>query len=175
MRLLLLTGQRRAKVATMRWEDLANSVWTIPAEAREKTNAGSLKLPQLALDIIDSITPMSGNPHIFAGRGKAAVAGFSPLKVELDKKMTQANGGKAVERWTLHDLRRTAKSLMSRAGVLPHVSERVLGHAIQGVEGVYERHDWTAEKEKALKMLAGLVALVLKPPKGNVAVLERAA
>ena len=35
--------------------------------------------------------------------------------------------------WTLHDLRRTAKTLMVRAGVRPDISERVLGHVIGGV------------------------------------------
>ena len=39
-RLLLLTGQRREKVAAMRWEDIKDGVWTIPSEAREKGTAG---------------------------------------------------------------------------------------------------------------------------------------
>ena len=59
--------------------------------------------------------------------------------------------------WTIHDLRRTAKSLMQRAGVLPHISERVLGHAIQGVEGTYDRHSYVTEKAHALKALASLI------------------
>ena len=64
--------------------------------------------------------------------------------------------------WTLHDLRRTARSLMSRAGVQPHISERVLGHAIEGVEGIYDRHAYTAEKAQALTTLAGLIENILR-------------
>ena len=47
--------------------------------------------------------------------------------------------------WTFHDLRRTAKTLMARAGVRPDISERVLGHVIAGVEGIYDRHSYADE------------------------------
>ena len=52
---------------------------------------------------------------------------------------------------------------MAKAGVLPHISERVLGHAIGGVEGTYDRHEYATEKAHALKALAGLVANILAP------------
>jgi hypothetical protein len=51
---------------------------------------------------------------------------------------------KHMKRWVLHDLRRTARSLMSRAGVQRDISERVMGHAIVGVEGVYDQYPYTA-------------------------------
>ena len=70
--------------------------------------------------------------------------------------------------WRLHDLRRTARSLMSRAGVLPHVAEQVLGHAIPGVQGVYDRHQYTQEKAHALKALAGLIENILAPQDAKV-------
>src|SRR4029434_7666519 len=54
VRLLLLTGQRRDKVASMRWEDIENGIWTIPAEKRDKGNANVLKLPDVARDIIEA-------------------------------------------------------------------------------------------------------------------------
>jgi hypothetical protein len=48
------------------------------------------------------------------------------------------------------------------------VSERVLGHAIPGVEGVYDRHSYDAEKAHALTKLAALVETIINPPTGNV-------
>jgi len=62
-----------------------------------------------------------------------------------------------MERWTLHDLRRTARSLMSRAGVSSEHAERVMGHAIGGVEGVYDRYRYADEKAEALQKLANLI------------------
>ena len=70
--------------------------------------------------------------------------------------------------WTLHDLRRTARSLMSCAGVRPDIAERVLGHAIKGVEGIYDRHSYREEKAHALKALAGLIEKIVNPPATNV-------
>jgi integrase len=181
VKVLLLTGQRREKVATMRWSDLVDGEWRIATEAGEKPNAGSLKLPQAVLDIIPSRPRAVGNPYVFFGapRGRRrgsqkrseppAFNSFSQQKAELDKKLP-----KGTPHWTLHDLRRTARSLMARAGVRPDIAERVLGHAIPGVEGVYDRHTYSAEKADALSKLDALVGKILNPPEGNVVALRPA-
>ena len=75
--------------------------------------------------------------------------------------------------WVIHDLRRTARSLMARAGVRPDVAERVMGHAIQGVEGVYDRHHYREEKATALRKLASLIERIVNPVE-NVVALESA-
>jgi len=64
----------------------------------------------------------------------------------------------------LHDLRRTGKTIMVRAGVRPDVSERVLGHVISGVEGTYDRHSYADEKRDALEKLAATIERILNPP-----------
>lgn len=168
VKVALLTGQRRAKVAAMQWADIQDGVWTIPAEAREKVNAGALKLPKLALDIIEAQPKAKENPFVFAGRGKKAFNSFSDGKEDLHAKAPLAP-------WVIHDLRRTAKSLMARAGVRPDISERALGHVIAGMAGVYDRHAYFDEKAEALDALAGLVERILNPPAGNVVQLAEAA
>ena len=73
-----------------------------------------------------------------------------------------------IKPWTIHDLRRTAKTLMARARVRPDISERVLGHVIAGVEGTYDRHSYADEKRDALEKLAGVVKIILaSDPKVN--------
>ena len=54
----------------------------------------------------------------------------------------------------------------------PDIAERVLGHAIRGVEGVYDRHEYRDEKADALTKLAALVERILNPPAGNVVALH---
>jgi integrase len=84
---------------------------------------------------------------------------------------TQGKKGAKVEplpNWTLHDLRRTAKTLMVRAGVRPDISERVLGHVITGVEGTYDRHSYADEKRDALEKLAAMIERILNPLPLNV-------
>ena len=57
---------------------------------------------------------------------------------------------------------------MSRAGIRPDIAERVLGHVISGVEGVYDRHAYFEEKADALAKLAALIEIILNPPADNV-------
>ncbi len=70
--------------------------------------------------------------------------------------------------WTLHDLRRTARSLMSRAGVPSDHAERCLGHVIGGVRGVYDKYEYLPEKRRAFEALAALIERIVNPPAGNV-------
>jgi len=149
IKLCMLTGQRRQKVASMRWADVKDGVWSIPTEAREKNNAGELKLPPQALEIIERQPRL--NLFVFAGRGDSHFKAW--------KHRDSLNGG-----WHLHDLRRTARSLISRAGVRPDIAERVLGHAIKGVEATYDRYSYFEEKAHALAALASLIENVLQPP-----------
>ncbi len=83
-------------------------------------------------------------------RRAAAERGDNPEKVVRD-------------RWTIHDLRRTARSLMTRAGVSPDHAERALGHVIGGVRGVYDRHAYFEEKREAFEALAAQIERILSP------------
>jgi integrase len=169
IKLLLLTGQRLSKVASMRWQDIDGAVWTIPAEDREKGNAGKLVLPDLAVEIINAQPQFVSNPYVLVGRGGSHIGGLGRRKTRLDAKL------EGIAHWTLHDLRRTARSLMSRAGVRPDIAERVLGHIIKGVEGVYDRHSYSEEKAHALRALASLIDNIINPRAGNVVSLPSSA
>jgi hypothetical protein len=65
LKLLLLRAQRKDKVATMRWDNVRDGVWTIPTAKREKSNAK----PPAVLDIINGQPRIPGNPYVFACRG----------------------------------------------------------------------------------------------------------
>jgi integrase len=158
VRISLLTAQRRSKVVGLRWADVdVDGVWNIPSAEREKGNAGRLQLPQIARDIIEAQPKLAGSPFIFA---------VHPLSLgRAKRKLDQASG---VTGWVLHDLRRTARSLMSRAGVQSEIAERVLGHVVGGVRGIYDRHEYFEEKGHALRQLAALIERIVNPPIDNV-------
>jgi integrase len=137
-------------------------VWSIVSEEREKGNAGKLHLPKLAQDIIAQQPRIHGNPFIFPARGVRSFSSWGWWKAELDKTLP------GMKPWRIHDLRRTARSLMSRADVRPDIAERVMGHAIAGIEGIYDRFEYFAEKGDALNRLAALIQSIVNPPTGNV-------
>jgi integrase len=160
VRLALLTASRRDKLGSMKWADVSeDGVWSIPAaSSREKGTAGELKLPPPAIEIIHAQPKLGDNPFVFAGRDNSHFSGYSKCKTAFDAKLPADMPG-----WTLHDLRRTARSLMSRAGVRPDIAERVLGHKQQGVQGTYDRHGYHDEKADALAKLAALIDGIVHP------------
>jgi integrase len=170
VRLLLLTGQRRDKVFSMKWADISiGGTWTIATAEREKGNPGVLDLPAAALDIIRNQPRIGNNPYVFsAARGHGHMRGYSKFKRAFDAKLPAE-----LPQYGLHDLRRSCRSLLARAGIRPDVAERVMGHAIAGVEGVYDRHSYRDEKADALRRLAGLIQQIIGPQQDNVVAMKR--
>ena len=163
VKFLLLTGQRLRMASNLPWSEIDGDEWTVPP-ARNKT--GLDHLVPLTATTVALIGP-KGRGYVFSSDGgKTAFSGFSKSKQALDRKLAairKAAGRKPVERWTFHDLRRSARSLMSRAGVSSDHAERVLGHVIPGVRGVYDRHEYAAEKRAALEKLDVQVGRILRP------------
>jgi integrase len=158
VKMLLLTAQRRDKVASMKWDDVSvDGTWSVKnGVKREKGTGGELVLPPMALDIIRNRPRLASNEYVFPGPGTLHFKSYDRQKRRLDK----ATG--PLPHWQLHDLRRTARSLLSRIGIRQEVSENLLGHVQPGIIGVYDQHQYVAEKGQALKMLAGLIDTILR-------------
>jgi integrase len=164
VRALLLTAQRRDEVARMRWEEIEADTWIIPAE-RYKTNVPNAVPLTAAVRALLGTAGKKGFVFSTTG-GKNPFSGYSKAKRVLDEAVSELRkkeGRKPMPHWVLHDLRRTARSLMSRSGVPGDIGERVLGHVISGVRGVYDRHSYEAEKRDALARLAALLERILNP------------
>ena len=177
LKTLLLTAQRRDEVANMSWTEIAaDGIWTIPAERYKTKRSNHVPLSTAARRVIEAQPHMDGCDYVFPSRTNTPFSGFGKSKAAFDKALQQAlqkhmRAGETAEplpNWTLHDLRRTAKTLMARAGVRPDISERVLGHVIAGVEGTYDRHSYADEKRDALEKLATIIERILYPLPTNV-------
>jgi integrase len=178
---LLLTAQRRDEVAHMSRKEIgSDGIWTIPAERYKSKCPNFVPLSKAALAVIAAQPKHDDCDYVFPSRSRTPYSGFSKSKAKLDKAVfavmkKQAKKGVKVEsipNWTLHDMRRTAKTLMGRAGVRPDISERVLGHVIAGVEGTYDRHSYADEKRDALERLAAMIERILTPIPSNAEALD---
>jgi integrase len=164
IRFLLLTATRRTEVAEMTCSEIQGSIWVIPA-ARYKTGAEvALPLSAAAMQVLAEVPKIQGCDYLFSTDGRRPISGFSTFKLRFDLEC-------GVRAWRLHDLRRTARSLLSRAGVDPDLAERCLGHAITGVRGVYDRHRYLEEMRHAFEKLAAQIDRIVNPPGNNVVVL----
>jgi integrase len=190
VRVLILTGQRREEVAGMTWDEVAPdlSTWTILA-SRTKNGVAHLvplspgvqdvlrKAPRFAKgeadkqgeagerDAEDKAQDDDESDFVFPGQ-RGVFNGFSKSKAELD----EASG---VRGWRLHDLRRTLATGLQRLGVRLEVTEAVLNHVSgsrAGIVGVYQRHDYAAEKRAALAAWGEHVAAIVdgREAEGNV-------
>jgi integrase len=163
VRVLLFTGQRRSDVADLHDREVDGDTWTIPANRYKN---GSEQYVYLTPRVVEFLPKTKG--YRFGARtdGRSPFSGFSKGKAELDaviKKQRKEAGLAALPHWTLHDLRRTARSLMSRAGVRPDIAEIVVGHKLTGVRAVYDRYTYAAERKDALEKLAGLLDQIIDP------------
>ena len=193
--LALLTGQRKEKLATMKHADVVDGVvvdtvheevidgrivkkvrretfdgvWRIPQAPREKDAGGDLVLPKAARDIIAAQPRFGVNPYVFP---KRFGAGHIHVVLSSPKRTFDARLPAGFE-YHIHDLRRTARSLMSAAGVDRDVAERILGHRIgTKVARTYDQFAYVWEKADGLQKLADLIAIILKGPQDNVTDLQ---
>jgi integrase len=175
VRFLLLTATRRNEAANMvREEMLPDGDWIIPAARMKGKQEHVVPLSAAARVIIDAMPNFSS--YVFTTNGRTPIGGFTRYRAtlnavvlaELRKLDPEA---KPLPNWTIHDLRRTARSLLSRAGINADIAERCLAHTIGGVRGVYDRYAYHAEKKHAFEALAAQVERIVHPA-SNVASLD---
>jgi integrase len=170
-RFMLATGQRRTEVGEMTWSEIdrKQALWSLSKDRTKADRAHEVPLSDLALSIIAEC-PRLGDFVFSTGRsarvqeGKpttvAAISGWGKAKEKLDalalkkaQEIAEREGEEAptaLNEWRLHDLRRTAATYMARIGVDRLVVSKVLNHAEEGVTKRYDRHDYAAEKRRAL-------------------------
>lgn len=183
VKLLILTGQRRGEIAALQtsWitpNDSAGSrlaslprqfssasssnLWTltIPASVTKNGREHTFPLTTLASTIITQIS-RSCTPEattLFPARGKHGKPfnGWSKSKKALD----ELSG---VQDWTLHDLRRTFRTIHGRIGTPPHIAERLVNHvtAQTEMERVYDQHRYLPEMRAAMDAYEAYVKKIL--------------
>jgi len=168
IQLLLLLCARRNEIAGIMFDEIVGSDWTLPPERNKVAQALIRPLSKQALAILQAQPRIAGGRYVFGRGGHTPYGGFGPAKRRFDKAC-------GVSAWRLHDLRRTSRSLLSRAGVSADHAERCLGHIIGGMRKIYDRHEFYDEKKHAFEALAAQIERIVYPPKGNVRQLRRRA
>jgi integrase len=177
VQMLILTGQRRAEVAGMRWAevDLANRIWTIPAARCKNNIEHRVPVSNQAIAILESLPRIAGSELIISYTGRSPFDGFGPAKVRLDAAIAVKSGA-PVPDWRLHDLRRTFATGCARLGVQLPVVEKLLNHvggSFRGVAGVYQRFDFASEQRSAVEIWARHVeSVVTGETAGNIVTCE---
>ncbi|MEZ2624165.1 tyrosine-type recombinase/integrase [Paenalcaligenes hominis] len=165
--LLVLLGVRKGELTEAMWSefDLKKKAWYLPSERSKSGVAIDIPLPDLAIQWLNELKVRSlGSAYVFPNRRSSKMPHMG--KDTLNRAIAKLFGrepGRAVQPenkmgdiayFTVHDLRRTCRSLLAAIGIPGHVAERCLNHALKGVEGIYNRHDYFDERKEALELLA---------------------
>ena len=160
IKLLVLTGQRRDEIGSLRWSELnlTKRQLVLPPPRVKNWREHVLPLSDAAVTILSETPKWEGNDYVFGQSGSSGYSGWSQPKRRLDQRINAARqqcGDEPMPDWRLHDLRRTAASGMARLGVALPVIERVLNHvsgSFAGIVGVYQRHTFENEMRAALEL-----------------------
>ena len=145
-RVVLLTGARRNEVRCMAWSelDLDAGLWRLPAERNKSGRPFEIPLSAPVVETLRTL-PRCG-PMVFALDGKRPMT--------LHQLIERVRGDAGLIDVRLHDLRRTLRTGLAELSVSFEVAERVLNHAMPGLQAVYNRHNYMAQKRTALALWA---------------------
>jgi integrase len=176
IRFLLLTATRRNEASDMTRKELSEdgTLWTVPGERYKGKRDHEVPLSRLAQEVLKSVPVIGERGHVFTHNGKLPITGFTMMKEALDARVTALNDGVPLLNWTHHDLRRTARTLMSRAGISSDIAERCIGHKQPDLIRRYDQHPYLEEKRHAFEALASEIGRILNPSPANVVPLLQA-
>lgn len=150
MKLLILSGQRRAEVAEMRWSeiDFEKRLWTLPSQRAKNGRQHTVPITDAMLEVLRGVPRFLKSDFVFTTTGKSPVSGFGRLKKRLDRALPEN-----AEPWIVHDLRRTMSTNMAMLRIPQPITEALLNHksgVVSGIAAIYNVHSYADEKREAL-------------------------
>ena len=169
VKLLILNPCRRDEIGDLQRPEvnLNTGVMTIPGERTKNKKALVLTLAPASLAILKAIPVQEGQEYFFGSKPGKGFRAWSSAKLRLDNRIAMMNG-RPLPHWTLHDLRRSCRSKLSKLGVRPDVAELMLGHFKEDIRAIYDKYDFQPEIRLALRKWAQRVAVIVEqhPAKG---------
>jgi len=151
--LLMLCVRKSELIKALKSEfNLGGAIWTIVKHRTKNKSAIDIPLPAQAIEALNELFIRSADSD-----------NLLPARSSQHKRLphiSEATLNKALEKittinhFTVHDLRRTAKTKLQEMGIDEFISERCLNHSISGVAGTYGRHDFFNERKEALQLWA---------------------
>ena len=165
-RVVLLTGARRNEAGGMEWSeiDLDAALWRLPAERNKSARPFEIPLSSPVIETLRML-PRLG-PLVFTLNGKR------PMTLHPWIERVRRDAGLIDAR--LHDLRRTLRTGLAELGIPFEVAERVLNHAMPGLQAVYNHHNYLGEKRRALQLWAERVLAIGEEGEAKVVALRSA-
>lgn len=164
IKLLLLLAVRKQELTAARIPEfnLQNCVWHLPEQRTKTSVAIDIPLSLTAVECLRELIDLADSSEYLLPARKRQERKLphiheNTLNVALAK-VKSVLAAENIPNFTIHDFRRTARTHMAALGVDPHIAERCLNHKVQGVAGIYDRHDYFQQRREALDKWATLLA-----------------
>ena len=164
-KLLLVFGARNSEIreAQRNEFDLDQGIWILPKERSKTKKAIRRAIPEIAKQLIQELDQTYGDEgFLIPGSHRGTCMTVHSLNRFITRTWGKIHTVNGTEKFTPHDFRRTLSTRLSEKGVLPHVTEKMLGHELQGVMAVYNKHDWIDEQAKAYELWGGMITEAAK-------------
>ena len=162
LRFVMLTMVRKSEFVNATWNevDFDNAKWTIPKERMKTGKPHVVYLSNQALDILVTFkTCFGASRYLHPGRydmdtpiSNATLNKVIDVAVEAIRK-----NGEEFESFTVHDLRRTASSLLNEAGFNRDWVEKCLAHEENSVRGIYNKAEYSEQRRVMLQAWADMI------------------
>lgn len=162
LKLVLLTLVRKSEFtyATWREVDFRKATWTIPPERMKGSRSHVIYLPKQAQDLMVGLQMCAGgSDFLLPGRySSSKPLSNAALNSVIDRAVVAAtDAGEAIDDLTVHDLRRTASTLLHEAGYPSDWIEKALAHEQKGVRAVYNKAEYARQRAYMLQQWADMV------------------
>lgn len=162
VKFMLLTMVRKSEFIEATWDEVnfETATWTIPKERMKAGRPHNVYLSQQALDILIAFkTCFGASSHLHPGRyeSEQPISAATLNRVIEATIQTARDQGQDLEAFTVHDLRRTASTLLHEAGFNSDWIEKCLAHEQRGVRAVYNKAEYADQRRSMLQTWADIL------------------
>ncbi|EOK6445295.1 tyrosine-type recombinase/integrase [Escherichia coli] len=162
LKLVLITMVRKGEFTNATWDeiDFKKWTWTIPSDRMKGSRAHVIYLPKQAQDILVGLQMCAGgNEYLVPGRYNfRKPLSNAALNSLIDRTVKIINeDGEHIQYFTVHDMRRTASTLLHEAGYPSDWIEKALAHEQKGVRAVYNKAEYARQRAYMLQQWADMI------------------
>lgn len=155
VQLLMLTGCRTFELERATWDEINFEKRALALSPnRSKVKEQELRpFTERAWAIIETLPRFNRGQFLFStSGGEKPINSRTYMKNVINKGLPEN-----FKDWSPHDLRHTFKTKLAELGVRPDISERCLGHMVQGIENTYNHHHYLDEKREAAELYSDFI------------------
>jgi integrase len=172
--MLLYTGQRHMDCAGATWSEISleRKEWIIPAGRFKSEVSHLVPLSSAVVELLCKLPHIAGSDRLFPLPRGIVNRPLAHLRSRMLEILRERNPEATLERFTVHDIRRTMRTRLTQLRIQTEVAEAVIGHGKRGLERHYNLYEYQTEKAHALELWASWLRNLVEPPATNVVALK---